>query len=196
MKSRLIFAFFILAITAVQSQILFEEGYIIENNGNKINCLIRNVDWKNNPTRFRYKLTDAGTTQTIDITQANEVGIIGKTIFKKFRVAIDKRSYLTSSLNLDREPEFHEELLFLRLLVDGEAKLYMYENGNLIRFFYRVNDSDPEQLIYTKYKSGEGRILENLYYKSQLSAILNCNEITSQDIDRTQYKKKRTGGYF
>ncbi len=39
------------------SQISYEEGYYVDNSSQKINCLIKNIDWKNNPTKFEYKMS-------------------------------------------------------------------------------------------------------------------------------------------
>ena len=39
------------------SQISYVRGYFIHNSGEKTVCLIRNVDWKNNPQEFDFKRT-------------------------------------------------------------------------------------------------------------------------------------------
>ena len=38
------------------SQIKFENGYFINNSDEKIECLIKNKDWDDNPVKFNYKL--------------------------------------------------------------------------------------------------------------------------------------------
>ena len=40
------------------AQISFEKGYFINNANQKTNCLIKNQDWKDNPTEFEYKLDE------------------------------------------------------------------------------------------------------------------------------------------
>jgi len=49
---------FLLMLTAcfTYSQINYEAGYFIDNNGKKTECLIKNVAWKNSPLNFEYKL--------------------------------------------------------------------------------------------------------------------------------------------
>lgn len=50
----------------VNAQINFEKGYFISNDNEKIECLIKSIDWKNNPTEFKYKLNEKQTCQKID----------------------------------------------------------------------------------------------------------------------------------
>lgn len=192
------------------SQILFEEGYFIENSGNRVDCLIRNVDWKNNPDKFRYKMGENGEGQTADIADVKEFGILGTVLYKRYTLDIDRRSYLTRDLGFDRNPDFNEERLFLKVLVSGKASLFVYEDGNLIRYFYSIENQKPQQLVYTRYKTQgqktlqnfnhyrtEGqKILENFYYKSQLAQDLKCEGITSTDIDGTEYKEDHLVAYF
>ena len=96
------------------SQIKFEPGYFINNDGVKTNCLIKNLDWKDNPTRFIYKLTenDANTTLTIDSVQ--EFGVINESVFKRFIVKIDRSFEEVSKLNTEKEPTFKTDTLFLK----------------------------------------------------------------------------------
>ena len=42
------------------TQIRFEKGYFITNYGKRIDCFIKDIDWKNNPTKFDYKLNEEG----------------------------------------------------------------------------------------------------------------------------------------
>ncbi len=40
------------------SQITFEKGYIIDNSDQKIECLIKNIDWIFNPVNLEYKISE------------------------------------------------------------------------------------------------------------------------------------------
>lgn len=44
--------------TNLFSQVKFETGYFITNDGRKMECLIRNFDLRNNPHSFAYKRTE------------------------------------------------------------------------------------------------------------------------------------------
>ncbi|NQX83980.1 MAG: class I tRNA ligase family protein [Mycoplasmataceae bacterium] len=45
---------------AGNAKIKFEQGYFINNQGVKIECLIKNTDWRNNPSNFLHKLSEKG----------------------------------------------------------------------------------------------------------------------------------------
>ena len=57
------------------SQIIFEKGYLINNSNEKIECLIKNNDWKNNPETFEYKLSENSEPAIADVKSAKEFGI-------------------------------------------------------------------------------------------------------------------------
>ena len=196
MKTYFTMAMLCLMARPAFSQILFEEGYFIENSGNRVDCLIRNVDWKNNPEKFRYKMGENSDGQTAAIADVKEFGIPGTVLYKRYTVDVDRRSYLTGDLGFDRNPDFNEERLFLKVLVSGKASLFVYEDGNLIRYFYSIEDQKPQQLVYTRYKTQGQKTLENFYYKSQLAQDLKCEGITSTDIDGTDYKEDDLVAYF
>ena len=54
MKNLLVISF-LFYLTFSYSQITFEKGYFISNDGIKTECFIKNLDWRNNPTEFEYK---------------------------------------------------------------------------------------------------------------------------------------------
>ena len=58
MKKKLFFLLTIILSLNSYSQVSFEKGYHIDNNDQKISCLIKNLDWKNNPTKFEFKLSE------------------------------------------------------------------------------------------------------------------------------------------
>lgn len=190
MKSNLIGIAIVLFCAVAKAQISFEPGYFIDNSGKEVRCLIRNSDWKNNPKNFRYKLSEAGETEIGEVTNVREFGISDFLIFQRFTVNIDRRGYLPNELSLDRNPRFSEEQLFLKVLVRGSATLYGFEDGNLRRYFFSVSSEVPEQLVFTKYKTAENKVLGNFLYKSQLASALNCETINSTTIDETEYAEQ------
>lgn len=59
MKTILIFTLTILSINTFAQD--FEKGFYIENNGKRVDCLIKNIDWLYNPESFEYKLNENDT---------------------------------------------------------------------------------------------------------------------------------------
>ncbi len=75
MKKIYVIAFTFFIVSVNQAQILFEKGYFIDYRNIKIDCFIRNADWKNYPEKFDYKLSEDGEIKTIDLKETKEFGI-------------------------------------------------------------------------------------------------------------------------
>jgi hypothetical protein len=168
MKKHILFAALLtLSFNTSWSQINFEKGYFIDESNQKVYCLIRNVDPKNNPTQFRYKLSKDEPVQSANIETVKEFGLNGYLKFVRADVKIDVSKSGINELSLNREPEFKDETVFLKVLVEGNNNLYSYHNENTTRYFYKTADSAPVQLIYKKYMTDKG-IATNDDFKKQL----------------------------
>ncbi len=186
-----IFTLILLPLHAIIAQISYEQGYYIDNTGQKIKGQIKNLDWKNNPTEFDFKAQPDGESTTFTKTYAQEFGLPGKLKYRRANVKIDKSSSSLSTMDKDRNPKFVEEQLFLKCLVEGKASLYRYVSGNLSRFFYRIGGDSIKPLIYKTYlvKDNKG-IAKNERYKQQLLNDLKCSSITEGTIENLSYKNK------
>ncbi|PCI03712.1 MAG: tRNA modification GTPase [Flavobacteriaceae bacterium] len=171
------------------AQISYEEGFFIDNNGGEVKCLIKNMDWKYNPTNFYYKLTSLEGVKKKTITDVTVFGVVGKSEFIRTTVSIDSSSENISKLSDKREPEFKKETLFLRKLIVGKFNLYSYETGGLSRFFYNIEGEDIVQLIFKSYKTEEGNRRENNRYKQQLWNSLKCATLDKVNFQKLKYNK-------
>ncbi|MHC0446833.1 outer membrane beta-barrel protein [Flavobacterium sp. 3-218] len=188
--------------TFINAQISFEKGYIISNDGKRTECFIKNLDWKNNPTDFRYKIhiTD-NDSKTETIANVQEFGIDNNTAFKRAKVKMDRSSDNFETISQTGKPVWEENTLFLKILVQGEAKLYSFREDNLIRYFYETPKIPLEQLVHLKYiesKDGmsTGNLQENNYYKQQLNNNVRASNTSDRDIESLQYKKPQLVKYF
>jgi hypothetical protein len=170
------------------SQIFFEKGYIIADDNQKTECLIKNIDWKNNPTEIEYKLSQNSEIQKGIIQNIKEFGIYGTSKYIKSKVKIDRSSDNINYMTSDPNPIFQDEQLFLKILTEGNASLLYYENGNLIRFFYKKDNSDVIQLVYKNYLINDN-ITKNNYFKQQLFNELKCPAINLENIKSINYTK-------
>ena len=91
--------FFVLITYSTFSQIRFEPGYITENDGNRKECLIRNVAWKNNPVEIEYKLTENDVPQKATIAQLIEFSVGNAYKYKRFITKIDRSSANINNLS-------------------------------------------------------------------------------------------------
>jgi len=123
-----------------------------------------------------------------DIKDVAEFGVNGKLRYVRDIVQIDRASSELDDLNYYRNPDFKAELLFLKVLIQGQASLYLYEDTSLKRFFYQLGDADIQQLIYKKYLVGEGQIKENNTFRNQLSSVLDCTDMKSGIIQKLRYR--------
>ncbi|HEV8515079.1 MAG TPA: outer membrane beta-barrel protein [Cyclobacteriaceae bacterium] len=191
MKKKILFSV-LLSILSIKSysQIIFENGYFINESDQKIDCLIKNIDWEDNPTEFEYKILQTGSTQKAHIQTTKEFGINGVSKFIRAKVKIDKSSDEVSDLSSEKNPIFHEEEIFLRVIIEGKASLYVYKKGNLNRYFYKANDPTINQLVYKRYRINTDGIAENNSFRQQLFNDLKCHGITLRDVKDIKYYRK------
>lgn len=187
----------ILIFTAnTYAQIIYEKGYYITNADEKIDCLIKNVDWENNPTDIDYKINENSEKKNITINKIKEFGIYDISKFVRANVAIDRSSNSLNKMSYKKEPVFKDELLFLKVLVEGESNLYEYVDRNLYRYFIKTEEIDLEQLIYKEYLTGQSKILKNLGYKSQLWKYLKCSTFSIKTVEKINYKRRDLVSFF
>lgn len=178
------------------AQITFEKGYFIDNEGQKVNCLIKNFDWKNNPTQIEYRINNQSEKKIISCNSIKEFGVDQISKYVSASVDIDRSSSISGDLSEIREPIFQKETLFLKVLIDGNASLYEYINNNLKRYFYSVNKSTIEQLIFKKYKVQKDNIIENNGFRKQLWDHLKCIGIEVEDVRKLKYRKDDLVDFF
>ena len=172
------------------SQVTYDEGYYINNLNQKIDCLIKNEDWDNNPTEFNYKISEQTKIKTLSIDSIKEFGINNVSKYIRFIVNIDRSSNSLSLMSNDKNPIFKKEQLFLKVLIEGKASLFIYKDQNLRRYFYKTNHHNIDQLIFKKYKTEENKIGENNDFRGQLYDHLKCKDISINDLKHIEYKQK------
>jgi len=177
-------------ITYSYSQITFEPGYFINESNQKTECLIKNSDWYNNPTTFEYKLSQNDLIKIATLHTVKEFGINGSAKYISASVKIDRSSNDMDKLTSDKNPEFHEEQLFLKVLIEGKASLFLYKSeGSLTRLFYKINDTELNQLVYKKYLKNS-QIAQNDLFKQQLYQDLKGDAIKMDDFENIQYNPR------
>lgn len=172
------------------SQIVFEEGYFINENNQKIDCMIKNVDWENNPTEFEFRVLPNTEIKKISIQEVQEFGINGVSKYIRAWVELDRSADNLGKLTAEKDPVFQVERLFLSVLIEGKASLLRYsEGGSLTRFFYSTGDT-IKQLVYKRYIVKGDIIAQNNYFRQQLFTDLKCQDITVQDVGDLDYREK------
>jgi hypothetical protein len=186
-KLMLIFTISSMAFIQCYSQIVFESGYFISESGQRVDCFIKNSDWKNNPTGFDYRLSENSEILQQDIKNVKEFGIKDISKYIRSLVKIDRSGYNLENMSTGKSPVYKEELLFLKVMMEGKASLFLYEEGTLSRYFFKMNDSTIDQLVYKRYLVDDKTIGENNYFRQQLNLGLKCRNITADDFKYIDY---------
>ncbi len=194
-KSLLFLLFIFLGFTSY-SQFAFEKGYFINNSGDRIECLIKNLDWRNNPKKIEYKLNSESATETVFMEGIQEFGINNGVKFVRSFVEMDRSSNQEEKMSYKKNPEFRRERLLLKVLIEGEAILYSYGEASLSRFFYKTQNSEIKQLVFKSYKTSDNKVAKNEEYKSELWENLKCTTILLEDIQNLEYNKRSLSAYF
>ena len=172
------------------AQAKFEKGYFINNENIKTECLIRNTDWRYNPNSFEYKMNENDKGTMMKISDAKEFGITNYSKYVRAMVKIDRSEVNPGDLDAistTKEPQWVEEELFLKETVEGPATLYLYKEANkFLRFFFTVDNSPTEQLVYKIYRISQTEYTYNKTYISQLREKVNCGENNTGVIDYTE----------
>lgn len=193
MKSLILLLSFILSSQAY-SQINFESGYLITNSNTKTSCLIRNVGWQKNPTKVEYKLNKNSPSQFTTIAEIKEFNVGEKYKFVRFNTSIDRSSSNIDLMTAEKNPVFKDEILFLKVLVEGEINLYEYEDTNLVKYFISSGDhSNVTQLVYKEYLI-DNAVAKNNNFRQQLSVALKSDALKTKDFEYLKYEKKSLVG--
>ncbi|OVE57413.1 tRNA modification GTPase [Chryseobacterium mucoviscidosis] len=172
------------------AQIKFEKGYFVNNSGQRSEVLIKNLDWKSNPTEFEYKTDESSAeTKKESIKNIQEFGVDNEQKYIRKSVMIDLSSDQLQEMSYEKKPNFTEKTVFLKYIIDGKADLFYYEHDDLERFFFSVNDSEVKQLVYKPYYIESSSIGYNEEYKKQILDNLKCG-IDLTEINRLNYKSK------
>lgn len=184
-KTALLFSLLISILTF--SQIKFEKGSFIDNKGEKVICLIKDLGWKSNPTSFSYKLSADSEVKTALLKDVKQFEIEDEVKFIRATVQIDRSSENLSKISDVMEPKFVENQLFLKELVSGKANLYYYEEGNLVRFFFNMDGDTIRQLVYKRYEKDYNTVSYNKQYLDQLEKSLICPSLGLKEFNNLRY---------
>lgn len=177
-------------------QISFEKGYYIDNEGNRVECSIKNVEWASNPIEFFYKLENGGEVQKATVKDVREFQVYGYPKYSSATVQIDRSTNNFDSFDWNREPVWTKERLFLKVVTEGQANLYIYKENNFIRYFFSIKGGEPQQLVYKIYNSDNYHRKENNLFRQQLWMNLPLDESKKQIVERTKYDWDSLVEYF
>ena len=176
-------------------QMEFEKGYLIGSDSQRKECLIKNEEWKNNPTEFTYKLSKLASPETGDLKSIKEFGITNTCKYVNANVKVDLQTKPAISAKNEVISVWTREKLFLKVLLEGKAKLYSYDFNKVKRFFYSLNDTSVIQLTYLEALDGF-TLIKNTGYQQQLWSSVKAPMATMNSIKAIGYNEKDLTAYF
>lgn len=190
-------AFLLAGLETSQAQVTYEPGYLLDNSGNRTECLVANEGWGENPRQFQYRIGANGPVQIGTIDDVSEFGIGEALRYERYNVRLDASSDLNADLGYQRNPEFTNQTVFLKVLVDGPARLLAYETAVNKRFFFQTDgNTEITPLIYKRYRTDQGKFGANLQFQNQLASELNCGDNPERESRQTDYKASALIRYF
>ncbi len=151
------------------------------------------------PNEIYYKLTENSNILKINIDSIALFELPGYVKYICKEVKIDRASEDISNLSSQKNPVWQTEKLALKVLTEGKASLYMYSGFNLTRFFYSVDDSSVQQLIFKSYwatnANGTNYVATNTNFRQQLFAEVS-NPSYKYDVAKLNYEEKELKTYF
>lgn len=195
MKYGLFFYLLVCYSYLVTAQIDFEPGYFIDNEGNRVDCLIKNVGWRDNPDQFEYRFREEDLSRTARLETVRAFGIGDYVKYIRYEVDIDYSSDITSELSMNNTPEFRQQTVLLKSLVEGKAGLFAYSKGQVKRFFFQKNNGNMTPLIYKRFLRENGQIGSNTQFRQQLLGAVQCGNQISR-LKKLSYKESSLLSYF
>ncbi len=190
---RMLFFSTLLSISSlsVYCQAQFEPGYVVDNEGNRTECLIRNTGKVVNPNKFEYRLTPGSDIKTGTLETVKRFGISNSSCqYERFMVDVDWSTSKGNALSTHYAPEYSTVQLFLRIVLEGEASLYVFIGDNgLEKYFFKIGDSEVRQLLYKQYVH-EGAVRENVTYKEQLLKQMTCSSLDRSRFTALRYNER------
>ena len=173
-------------------------GYLINATGTRSEVYILDRDWANNPTTFKYRTEEAtGDWQTATTDEVSEFGYTdGSLLYRRFTVGVDRSSDQPKQLSTSPLPEYVKETVFLELLVEGPAELYAYTEGNLRRFYFRMEGDDVQPLVSRAYRVGSIGIQRDDSFRGTLRRALSCGPPQDARLAALRYERAPLVRFF
>ena len=186
----LIICFFLFRISF--SQVNYQSGYVINNNGDTLYGFIDYRNWDENPIGIKFKTKIDANPTTFKSTDISEFGVHNE-IYESGIVDIEISQIQASRLEKDPQIHIKVDTTFLQTLFKGEKSLYYYKNAEGREYFYIEHDAVFELLIYKRFQEWQDytRVMtENKKFLGQLTLYLNDCPSIQERLNNTSYTQK------
>lgn len=180
---------------SVFAQQKFQLGYYTTISGQTVKGEISEVEAINSTKSIKFRKKNknvllVGTDSVINVKS-------GASFFSKKQFQIDPSpNFDIESMSTDSSFKLEERTSFLKLLVEGNYKLYKYtENGNTY-FFYEDALGEIITLKYKKHINNRNEISENKAFIQQLESLADINILDRSAVSKLKYTETDLIKYF
>jgi hypothetical protein len=177
---------FIVLYYPTKAQIKLEKGIIVLANGDTLNTIVENLDWKVSPSTVTYH-PEAATRKTLGIDEIQSMHLLESNIrYRTAIVTIDKAPDNPQSRLQDAADAYQsEQRVLLKIILEGPVSLYQSFDFKNHLFIQKTDDKIRELIIERKTDASNSSILRTTEkYKYLLSWILQDCQSLRSDIQR------------
>lgn len=170
----------------------FIPGYIIDNNGNRVDGLLDYREWRTNPEKIIFKVSTANEPEEYGPSDIEEFGV-EQDVYISATVDTEMSPWRLNRLGTESAFQLERIDAFLQVLVKGEKSLYYHKNSIGKDNFYIRRDDGLELLAQKKYnREHNGNLLavENAKFRGQLKVYLNECERIGNSNSKLAYDRK------
>lgn len=176
------------------AQSVFEKGYFIDRSGQKTECYILIEDWHSDGY-LTYRKDYKEPSQSKPLAEVTEINVIDAFKIIHIKTSVDISGDTPTLFSYTQDPEWSEQDIFLRVLVEGTYTLYEYQYDGSTKFFYATSTIPIQQLIFKRYKTASG-IEINDSFKLVLFQHVNCTPNMSNYFNELSYTKESLIKHF
>lgn len=175
----------LISLGTVSAQVVFKPGYVVDNQGVRTECLIKDYGWLYSPEKIVYKLSEDSAEITATVPEISAFGVQGADFIRR-EVNVDTSPLSVDNLSLNRMPEYEKRTVFLKVLHNGDISLYEYYNERPLYFYEMGGVTVP--LVYKKYRDlASGSIRINSGYREQVKQFPGAADLSSSKLATISY---------
>ena len=175
----------LISLGTVSAQVVFKPGYVVDNQGVRTECLIKDYGWLYSPEKVVYKLSEDSAEITATVPEISAFGVQGADFIRR-EVNVDTSPLSVDNLSVNRMPEYEKRTVFLKVLHNGDISLYEYYNERPLYFYEMGGVTVP--LVYKKYRDLEsGSIRINSGYREQVKQFPGAADLSRSKMESMDY---------
>ena len=194
--STLLFVLLGLFGAQLYAQVQYQSGFIIDRDNQRIACEILDKGWRSTPSEIEYRLNTEASSKTATVTDLNGFGIDNCCRYIRYFGEVDASSDDLGELSRYPGPDWVTDSIFLEVLLEGKASLYLHRSGNTEKFFLQLDDEPIQPLLRKRFRNAQNLIGTNNHFRSQLKRLLICEGLNVNRLSSLNYEERPLTNYL